>query len=89
MSGLEFLERLRQTNPNIQVIILTGFGDLEGQAEWFAIRMVVTAIALDVARRIGLGNSLVTFRRKSPSWAQQFLWQLTSLFDRLWLRDPH
>lgn len=29
MSGLEFLERLRQSHPDIQVIILTGFGDLE------------------------------------------------------------
>src|SRR5438067_2159303 len=29
MSGLEFLERLRQTHPLTEVIILTGFGDLE------------------------------------------------------------
>jgi len=29
MSGMEFLERLRQSHPNTQVIILTGFGDLE------------------------------------------------------------
>jgi DNA-binding NtrC family response regulator len=29
MSGLEFLERLRQTNLTTQVIVLTGFGDLE------------------------------------------------------------
>src|SRR5882724_5536492 len=29
MSGLEFLERIRQTHPLSEVIILTGFGDLE------------------------------------------------------------
>ena len=29
MSGLEFLERFRQSNLTTQVIILTGFGDLE------------------------------------------------------------
>ncbi|HEV8377676.1 MAG TPA: response regulator, partial [Tepidisphaeraceae bacterium] len=29
MSGLEFLERLRQTHPTTEIIILTGFGDLE------------------------------------------------------------
>src|SRR5437762_169232 len=29
MSGLEFLERLRQSNLTTQVIVLTGFGDLE------------------------------------------------------------
>ena len=29
MSGMELLERIRETHPAIQVIILTGFGDLE------------------------------------------------------------
>src|SRR5882672_8378952 len=29
MSGLEFLERLRQSNLTTQAIVLTGFGDLE------------------------------------------------------------
>ena len=29
ISGLEMLERLRQQQPDVQVIVLTGFGDLE------------------------------------------------------------
>src|SRR5882672_6471536 len=29
MSGLEFLERVRETHPATEVIILTGFGDLD------------------------------------------------------------
>lgn len=29
MSGLDMLERLRQHQPDVQVIVLTGFGDLE------------------------------------------------------------
>jgi DNA-binding NtrC family response regulator len=29
MSGMEFLERLRESHPATEVIILTGFGDLE------------------------------------------------------------
>jgi DNA-binding NtrC family response regulator len=39
MSGLDMLERLRQSQPDIQVIILTGFGDLD--AARHAIRLDV------------------------------------------------
>jgi DNA-binding NtrC family response regulator len=39
MSGLEMLERLRQSQPDVQVIVLTGFGDLE--AAKHAIRLDV------------------------------------------------
>ena len=39
MSGLDMLERLRQSQPDVQVIVLTGFGDL--QAAKHAIRLDV------------------------------------------------
>jgi DNA-binding NtrC family response regulator len=39
MSGLDMLERIRQSQPDLQVIILTGFGDLD--AARLAIRLDV------------------------------------------------
>ena len=39
MSGLDMLTRLRQSQPDLQVIILTGFGDLEAARQ--AIRLDV------------------------------------------------
>ena len=39
MSGLDMLERLRQSQPDVQVIVLTGFGDLDAAKQ--AIRLDV------------------------------------------------
>jgi DNA-binding NtrC family response regulator len=67
MSGLDMLERLRPNQPDLQVIILTGFGDLEAARQ--AIRLDVVDFltkpcalgtleeALDRARRRRFKNT--------------------------------
>ncbi|HXE53460.1 MAG TPA: response regulator [Tepidisphaeraceae bacterium] len=40
MSGLDMLERLRESQPDVQVIILTGFGDLEAARKAIHLEVV-------------------------------------------------
>ena len=81
MSGLDMLERLRQSQPDIQVIVLTGFGDLD--AARHAIRLDVVdfltkpcalgtlEVALDRARRRRYKNSEFELPLPEPAQFQQ------------------
>lgn len=58
MSGMDFLEAMRKKHPDIQVIILTGFGDLES-----AKRAIHLDVVEFLTKPCGLGNLEVALDR--------------------------